>query len=187
MLPSLIWRMVLSSTDFGGHQGLLARTLRSSSMDGHTLMGEDVSGKPGLNLIAVTGTRAQTRGNAHPSLSVAPMESEPAIGQLGRVVNCSTDEKAKGNATLGPNDGPGFRKERGTVTSKKLGHAVAGRGRSARVSPELAREMCTCGHKAGSHAALKYSCQAPGDHKGFCPCMRFLSAKEWRASKAKPS
>jgi len=74
------------------------------------------------------------------------------------------------------------------VTSKKSATATtvsAGRGRSARVTPELAREMCTCGHKAGVHAALKYSCQAPGDHKGFCPCMRFLSAKEWRANKAK--
>jgi hypothetical protein len=47
--------------------------------------------------------------------------------------------------------------------------------------------MCTCGHRASNHAALKYSCQAPGDHKGFCPCMRFLSAKEWRGSKAKAS
>src|SRR5260370_27001908 len=77
-----------------------------------------------------------------------------------------------------------------TVTSKKSESATpaaARRGRGVRVSPELAREMCTCGHRAGSHAALKYSCQAPGDHKGFCPCMRFLSAKEWRASKAAAS
>jgi hypothetical protein len=55
------------------------------------------------------------------------------------------------------------------------------------MSPELVREMCTCGHRAGVHAALKYSCQAPGDHKGFCPCMRFLSAKEWRGNRAKAS
>ena len=76
--------------------------------------------------------------------------------------------------------------ERRTVTTKKLANArPAGRGRGAVFTPELAREMCTCGHKAGVHAALKYSCQAPGDLKGFCPCMRFLSAKEWRASKAK--
>ena len=80
--------------------------------------------------------------------------------------------------------------ERRTVTSKKLQDArpaVAGRGRGVHVTPELAREICTCGHRAGVHAALKYSCQAPGDHKGFCPCMRFLSAKEWRASKTKAS
>src|SRR2546429_3384916 len=64
---------------------------------------------------------------------------------------------------------------------------VAVRGRGVRATPEQAREMCTCGHRASSHAALKYSCQAPGDHKGFCPCMRFLSAKEWRGRKAKGS
>jgi len=71
------------------------------------------------------------------------------------------------------------------VTSKNLQDAkpvVGVRGRPAGGSPELAREMCTCGHRAGSHAALKYSCQAPGDHKGFCPCMRFISAKEWRGN-----
>src|SRR3989442_11550125 len=62
---------------------------------------------------------------------------------------------------------------------------VAVRGRGVRATPEQAREMCTCGHRASSHAALKYSCQAPGDHKGFCPCMRFLSAKEWRGNKGK--
>lgn len=81
-------------------------------------------------------------------------------------------------------------KERGTVTSMKLQDAkpaVAGRGRGVVSTPEMEREMCTCGHRAGRHAALKYSCQAPGDHKGFCPCMRFLSAKEWRASKARSS
>src|SRR5947208_15300748 len=64
---------------------------------------------------------------------------------------------------------------------------VAVRGRGVRATPEQAREMCTCGHRASNHAALKYSCQAPGDHKGFCRCMRFLSAKEWRGSKAKAS
>src|SRR5260370_14740982 len=64
---------------------------------------------------------------------------------------------------------------------------VGVRGRRAVVSPELARELCTCGHRASSHAVLKYSCQAPGDHKGYCPCMRFISAKEWRGNKVRGS
>jgi hypothetical protein len=76
-------------------------------------------------------------------------------------------------------------KGRGTVTSKNL--ATSTRGRAAVVSPAQARELCTCGHRASSHAVHKYSCQAPGDHKGFCPCMRFISAKEWRGSKARSS
>jgi hypothetical protein len=62
---------------------------------------------------------------------------------------------------------------------------VAGRGHAAKVSPAQAHEKCTCKHPASIHAALKYSCQAPGAHKGFCPCMRFLSAKEWRGNKAR--
>ncbi len=88
------------------------------------------------------------------------------------------------------NDRHGVYNERGTVNSMKSENGktvVAVRGRGVRATPEQAREMCTCGHRASSHAALKYSCQAPGDHKGFCPCMRFLSAKEWRGSKAKAS
>ncbi len=89
-----------------------------------------------------------------------------------------------------PNERYGVYNEWGTLNSMKSENAksvVAVRGRGVRATPEQAREMCTCGHRAASHAALKYSCQAPGDHKGFCPCMRFLSAKEWRGSKAKAS
>ncbi len=44
-------------------------------------------------------------------------------------------------------------------------------------SQERGAELCSCGHGASSHVALKYSCQAPGEDKGFCPCMRFLSGK----------
>jgi len=85
----------------------------------------------------------------------------------------------------GLNQGPDSRRE-AFVAKKSDGTTVtAGRGRAARMSPEQAKELCTCGHKAAVHAAYKYSCQAPGDHKGFCPCMRFLSAKEWRANKAR--
>jgi hypothetical protein len=38
-----------------------------------------------------------------------------------------------------------------------------------------AREVCLCGHRATVHAAYRYACQAPGDRKGFCPCMRFVA------------
>ncbi len=85
---------------------------------------------------------------------------------------------------------PRVDKGRGTVTSKNLQDAkqvIGTRGRAAVVSPAQARELCTCGHRASSHAVHKYSCQAPGDHKGFCPCMRFISAKEWRGNKARSS
>lgn len=46
------------------------------------------------------------------------------------------------------------------------------RGRNA-ASP--AREMCLCGHRATVHAAYRYGCQAPGNRKGLCPCMRFVA------------
>jgi hypothetical protein len=41
-------------------------------------------------------------------------------------------------------------------------------------SAKSGREMCTCGHRANKHAVGKYACQAPGDYKGFCPCMSFI-------------
>jgi len=38
-----------------------------------------------------------------------------------------------------------------------------------------AREVCLCGHRATVHAAYRYAYQAPGNRKGFCPCMRFVA------------
>ncbi len=49
--------------------------------------------------------------------------------------------------------------------------------REAAASQERGQEVCSCGHRASSHVALKYSCQAPGEDKGYCPCMRFISRK----------
>ena len=49
--------------------------------------------------------------------------------------------------------------------------------REAAASQERGQEVCSCGHRASSHVALKYSCQAPGEDKGYCPCMRFISGK----------
>ena len=37
------------------------------------------------------------------------------------------------------------------------------------------KEMCICGHRASRHTANRYACQAPGDRKGFCACMRFIA------------
>jgi hypothetical protein len=37
------------------------------------------------------------------------------------------------------------------------------------------REVCLCGHRATVHAAYRYACQAPGNRKGYCPCMRFVA------------
>src|SRR5260370_9356506 len=98
-------------------------------------------------------------------------------------------QDGRGTRPTGERTVPGVQKKRGIVTSKNLQDAkpmVGVRGRRAVVSPELARELCTCGHRASSHAVLKYSCQAPGDRKGYCPCMRFISAKEWRGGKMRP-
>ena len=41
--------------------------------------------------------------------------------------------------------------------------------------PEPSRELCLCGHRATVHAAYRYACQAPGERKGFCECMRFIA------------
>ena len=49
--------------------------------------------------------------------------------------------------------------------------------RGAAASQEHGLEICSCGHRANVHVALKYSCRAPGEDKGFCPCMRFISGK----------
>src|SRR5882762_5018744 len=68
----------------------------------------------------------------------------------------------------------------GTMTSRRPGGTepvVDETSREATASQERGGELCTCGHRASSHVALKYSCQAPGEDKGFCPCMRFLSGK----------
>jgi hypothetical protein len=44
--------------------------------------------------------------------------------------------------------------------------------RPARAS---ANETCICGHRASRHTANRYVCQAPGNRKGYCPCMRFVA------------
>ena len=48
-------------------------------------------------------------------------------------------------------------------------------GSSSRRTPEPSQELCLCGHRATVHAAYRYACQAPGDRKGFCECMRFIA------------
>lgn len=44
-------------------------------------------------------------------------------------------------------------------------------------STEYQQELCTCGHPGASHIVCRHSCQAPGNHKGFCPCLRFIPQK----------
>jgi hypothetical protein len=48
-------------------------------------------------------------------------------------------------------------------------------GGNRRRTPEPSRELCLCGHRATVHAAYRYACQAPGERKGFCECMRFIA------------
>ena len=62
-------------------------------------------------------------------------------------------------------------------TKPEVEEPKAVRGRPARLSSEHAREMCLCGHRASAHAAYRYGCQAPGNRKGFCPCMRFIGRR----------
>ena len=50
-----------------------------------------------------------------------------------------------------------------------------GDGNGRRRVPEPSRELCLCGHRATVHAAYRYACQAPGERKGFCECMRFIA------------
>ena len=52
--------------------------------------------------------------------------------------------------------------------------AAGARGLAAEDLQKRGREICTCGHRAINHAALKYACQSPGDYKGYCPCMRLI-------------
>ena len=44
-----------------------------------------------------------------------------------------------------------------------------------RDTPGRTNEICLCGHRASKHTANRYACQAPGDRKGYCPCMRFVA------------
>ncbi len=53
--------------------------------------------------------------------------------------------------------------------------SATGSGNGKRRMPEPSRELCLCGHRATVHAAYRYACQAPGDRKGFCECMRFIA------------
>jgi hypothetical protein len=69
------------------------------------------------------------------------------------------------------------------MTTKKLSEKEVALGRRG-LAPDnllrLGRVLCSCGHRASAHAALKHSCHAPGDYKGYCPCMRFIPAKAAR-------
>jgi hypothetical protein len=58
-------------------------------------------------------------------------------------------------------------------------------GRAASGASKTGKELCECGHPASRHVVGKYTCQAPGSRKGYCPCMRFIpkgAGKEKRAA-----
>ena len=74
--------------------------------------------------------------------------------------------------TLGKSSGRPVVSE--TKTEAEGPKADVARGRPGRRSPEASRELCLCGHRASAHAAYRYACQALGNRKGFCACMRFL-------------
>jgi len=63
-----------------------------------------------------------------------------------------------------------------TKTLEEKARHIGARGLSFEELQKRGRELCSCGHRAIDHAALKYSCQAAGKRKGYCPCMRFISA-----------
>jgi hypothetical protein len=64
-----------------------------------------------------------------------------------------------------------------TKTPEEKQRHIGARGLSLDELQKRGRELCSCGHRAIDHAALKYSCQAAGNRKGYCSCMRFISAK----------
>jgi hypothetical protein len=64
-----------------------------------------------------------------------------------------------------------------TKTPEEKDRHVGARGLAFDELQKRGRELCSCGHRAITHAALKYSCQAAGNCKGYCPCMRFIPAK----------
>jgi hypothetical protein len=47
-------------------------------------------------------------------------------------------------------------------------------GQSAGGAGKDGKEVCECGHPSNRHVVGKYTCQAPGSRKGYCPCMRFI-------------
>jgi hypothetical protein len=61
-----------------------------------------------------------------------------------------------------------------TKPENKKARASRGGGGRRRMA-EPSREVCLCGHRATVHAAYRYACQAPGERKGFCECMRFIA------------
>ena len=65
-------------------------------------------------------------------------------------------------------------------TAEEKERHIGARGLSSDELQKRGRELCSCGHRAIDHAALKYSCQAAGDRKGYCHCMRFIPAKAVR-------
>ncbi len=60
-------------------------------------------------------------------------------------------------------------------TKPEIKKRAPGNPEGRRHIPEPSREVCLCGHRATVHAAYRYACQAPGERKGFCECMRFIA------------
>jgi len=58
------------------------------------------------------------------------------------------------------------------------------KGRPADGASKAGKELCECGHTASRHVVGKYTCQAPGSRKGYCPCMRFIPKDARREKKA---
>jgi hypothetical protein len=70
------------------------------------------------------------------------------------------------------------RERRSPVSERKSENKksrTAGQSNGRKRMPEPSRELCMCGHRATVHAAYRYACQAPGERKGFCECMRFIA------------
>src|SRR5260370_8291616 len=86
----------------------------------------------------------------------------------GVLIFSSADARLRPTRPPGRESGTWVHKERGTVTSKNVQNAkpvIGGRGRPVGGSPELARQICTCGHRAGNHAALTYPSPPPSNPK----------------------
>jgi hypothetical protein len=64
--------------------------------------------------------------------------------------------------------------EENSQETKPVEEAKEVKEEGVRASAERANEMCVCGHRASKHTANRYTCQAPGSRKGYCPCMQFV-------------
>jgi len=123
----------------------------------------------------VTERRRKTKRKNHPSQRAAKIR---APSELGRLFFASADARLREQDPRAQERHLGYAKREETVTSKNLQDAkpvvgVRGRPRGVRLS---LHERCVRAASRRQPRALSIL-PGSGDHKGYCPCMRFISAE----------